>query len=698
MKNTGQARIAVDIGGTFTDIALDNGTSLYTAKTLTTPGNPVRGVIDVIRIACANAACAVESIASVIHGTTLATNALIERKGARVGLITTEGFRDIIEIAYERRYDQYDIFIDKPDLLVTREDCWTVLERVDADGDVLQALDTDKLNLLLKAIDKRGTESIAICLLHSYANPAHEIALRDLIQARRPHLSITLSSEVCPEIREFDRACTALANAYIKPLMARYLNELSAALIGEGITAPLFIVTSGGGMTTLETATRFPIRLVESGPSGGAVLAAKIAQECTVNSALSFDMGGTTAKLCLIDQGIPQRSRQFEIGRAERFVKGSGLPVRIPVVEMIEIGAGGGSISRVDALQRLMVGPDSAGSDPGPACYGLGGEQPTVTDADVALGFIEPKTFAEGRVKLLPKLAKAVIKSQIGSALNLSTNQAAYGISQMVDENMSNAARVHAVEHGKEVSARTMIAFGGNGPLHATRIAEKIGVSKVIIPRDPGVGSAVGFLSAPISYEIIRSLYMCGDGIDSGAITRLFAEMEREGRAVVQAGAAGVKLSEKRLAFMRYQGQGHEIEIELPAGRFGARLGKEIRKRFDALYQQQYGRTIPNVEVEIINWAFVVATPAQVTRKVSAPRKLRSAKPSAKSKIYWGQHRKSLEFRCYQRDNLQTGDYINGPALIIEAQTTTLVSPLFNATIDKVGNIVMSATRTGRQN
>ena len=698
MNNTGQARIAVDIGGTFTDIALDNGTSLYTAKTLTTPDDPVRGVIDVIRIACRNAGCAVESISSVIHGTTLATNALIERKGARVGLITTGGFRDIIEIAYERRYDQYDIFIDKPDLLVTREDCWTVPERVDADGNVLQALDTTRLNSLLKAIDKRGTESIAICLLHSYANPAHEIALRDLIQTRRPCLSITLSSEVCPEIREFDRACTALANAYIKPLMARYLNELSAALTDEGIKAPLFIVTSGGGMTTLATATRFPIRLVESGPSGGAVLAAKIAQECKVDSALSFDMGGTTAKLCLIDQGIPQRSRQFEIGRAERFIKGSGLPVRIPVVEMIEIGAGGGSISRVDNLQRLMVGPESAGSDPGPACYGLGGELPTVTDADVALGFIDPKAFAEGRVKLQPISAKAVLKSQIGAVLNLSTEQAAYGISQMVDENMSNAARVHAVEHGKEVSARTMIAFGGNGPLHATRIAEKIGVNKVIIPRNPGVGSAVGFLSAPISYEIIRSLYMRGDEFDSATITRLFAEMEREGRAVVQAGAAGVKLSEKRLAFMRYQGQGHEIEIELPTGKFGAGLGKQIRKRFDALYQQQYGRTIPNVDVEIINWAFVVATPGQVTRKVSAPRKRRSAKPTAKRRIYWGQHRKSLEFRCYQRDNLQAGDYIKGPALIIEAQTTTLVSPLFNAIIDKVGNIILTATRQGRKN
>ena len=691
------ARIAVDIGGTFTDIALENGNTLYTAKTLTTQDDPVRGVIDVIRIASSDADCRAQSIGSVIHGTTLATNALIERKGARVGLITTAGFRDIIEIAYERRYDQYDIFIDKPDLLVTREDCWTVPERVDASGRVLKTLDTSGLDAILRSMDQRGIESIAICLLHSYLNPAHEIALRDLIQQRRPGLSITLSSEVCPEIREFDRACTALANAYIKPLMARYLNDLSAALIDEGIRVPLFIVTSGGGMTTLETAIRFPIRLVESGPSGGAVLAAKIARECGIDGALSFDMGGTTAKLCLIDQGIPQRSRQFEIGRAARFIKGSGLPVRIPVVEMIEIGAGGGSIARVDKLQRLMIGPDSAGSDPGPACYGHGGELPCVTDADVALGFIDPKAFAERRVKLYPQAAARAIREHIGTPLGLSANQGAYGISQMVDENMSNAARVHAVEHGKEVSDRSMIAFGGNGPLHATRVAEKIGVNRIIIPRNPGVGSAVGFLSAPISYEIIRSLYMRGDAFDLDSVSKLFTEMEAEARAVVRKGApAGVKLEEKRLAFMRYQGQGHEIEIPLPTGKLRASLGTTIRSSFDRLYREQYGRTVPNVDVEIINWAFIAATPGATVTAVSAPRRKREPGADRSRKIYWGQMRKSLDVPCYQREALLPGDFINGPALIIESQTTTLVSPAFDAALDRVGNIVLTSKSSKR--
>ena len=690
MKRKNPVRIAVDIGGTFTDIALARGDSLHTAKTLTTAEDPVRGVVDVIRIAMRDSACAAADVRSVIHGTTLATNALIERKGAHVGLITTDGFRDLIEIAYERRYDQYDIFIDKPDLLVSREDCWTVAERIDAKGRVVRELDTTDIDSLMRALDKRGVESIAICLLHSYINPAHEIALRDLIQERRPNLSITLSSEVCPEIREFDRACTALANAYIKPLMARYLRDLSTALIDEDIDAPLFIVTSGGGMTTLDTATRFPIRLVESGPSGGAVLAARIAQECGIDNALSFDMGGTTAKLCLIDQGQPQRSRQFEIGRAERFVKGSGLPVRIPVVEMIEIGAGGGSIARVDSLDRLVVGPDSAGSDPGPACYARGGSLPTVTDADVCLGFIDPDAFAERRVKLKTGNASAAIREHIGKSLGVNTNQSAYGISQMVDENMANAARVHAVEHGKEISARTMIAFGGNGPLHATRIADKVGVSHIIVPRDPGVGSAVGFLSAPISYEIIRSLYMRDSEFDIEAVKLLFNEMEREGRTVVQAGAPGTKLEEKRIAFMRYQGQGHEIEIPLPPGRLGKTLGSELRRRFDELYQAQYGRIVPNVDVEIINWAFIAATPRALLRKCPAPRKRRKAKPADQREIYWGQTRKKLKVPGFLRDELRSGDHITGPALIVEAQTTSLISPGYEAVIDQVGNIVMS--------
>ena len=686
----GDARLAVDIGGTFTDVALSVAGELFTAKTLTTPANPVGAVLDGIRIVCNNAAVAPGSITTCIHGTTLATNALIERKGARVGLLTTAGFRDVIEIAYERRYDQYDILLDKPDLLVTRDRCWTVPERMNAKGEILKRLDVSSLDETLAEMDAQGVDTVAICLLHSYLNPVHEIALRELITKRRPHLSITLSSEVCPEIREFDRACTALANAYIKPLMGSYLRDLQTALDDEGFDCPLFIVTSGGGVTTLDTAAEFPIRLVESGPSGGAILAAQLAKRCGIERAVSFDMGGTTAKLCLVDDGIPQRSRQFEIGRAERFVKGSGLPVRIPVVEMIEIGAGGGSIARVDNLRRLAIGPDSAGADPGPVCYGQNGTQPTVTDADVVLGFIDPKFFAEGRVKLQARAASQAIKSEVATELGLSAREGAYGISQMVDENMANAARVHAVEHGTEISNRTMIAFGGNGPLHATRLAEKVGVTQVIVPPDPGVGSAVGFLGAPISYELIRSLYMLISRFDDTAAHALLSDMEVEARNVVRAGAPDGKLFEQRMAFMRYEGQGHELEIALPTGRLPKQLGRWLRDRFQANYEKLFGRAVPNVDIEIMSWGVVASTGLVEHKPVARPRATKKPKASGKRKIYWGQDRRVMEVPFYERAKLGKGDRIAGPALIVEAQTTTLVGPQFDVTIDAVQNIVMN--------
>jgi len=682
-------RIAVDIGGTFTDVALEGGESLVTAKTLTTSENPVQGVLDGIEIVCEQASIEPGQVGGVIHGTTLATNALIERKGASVGFLTTEGFRDIVEIAYERRYDQYDIGIDKPDLLVTRERCWTVPERINAKGNVLKELNLSSLDNLLVSMDAEGVQSLAICLLHSYLNPSHEQKLREQIRQLRPQWSVTLSSEVCPEIREFDRACTTLANAYIKPLMSTYLYNLELALKDIGFTCPLFIVTSGGGITTVKTAAEFPIRLVESGPSGGAVMAAKVAKLCGIPRAVSFDMGGTTAKLCLVDGGTPQRSRQFEIGRAARFVKGSGLPVRIPVIDMIEIGAGGGSVAHVDGLDRLRIGPHSAGSEPGPVCYGRGGQSPTVTDADLTLGFIDPDYFAEGRVTLSEEAAAAAIKKQIGEKLGLNVRNSAYGVSQMVNENMANAARVHAVEHGTEMSNRTMIAFGGNGPLHATRVAEKLGINEVIVPVDPGVGSAVGFLSAPISYELIRSLYMLISQFDEKAVRQLLADMEKEARAVVLAGTKSGNLMRHRTAFMRYEGQGHEIEITMPDGALPRKMGPWLFQQFEKEYQRIFGRTVPNVNVEIMSWGYVAMTATKDSVVMKSAKKTWWPKPKGIRKLFWGQNRKSLIVPFYERTSLKSGAKIVGPALIIESQTTTLVSPSFDATVDASGNIVM---------
>ena len=409
-------RLAVDIGGTFTDTVLvDNvGKVLASTKTLTTHSNPADGSLAGVRRVLTEARRGIEEVGGFIHGTTLATNALIEKRGARVATITTEGFRDILEIAYERRYSQYDIDLEKPDLLVPRSRSFTISERMSASGEILVPLDENAAAALADTIGE--VDAVAICLLHAYANDAHERRLREILLAARPDLQVAISSEVSPEAREFDRLCTTIANAYIQPLMATYLSAFEAQFRAEGLTCPILMMTAGGGMCTLETAARFPIRLVESGPAGGAILAARIAAETGLDEVLSFDMGGTTAKLCLIDNALPQTSRSFEIARAARFIKGSGMPVRIPVLEMIEIGAGGGSVAAVDRLGRLTVGPESAGSEPGPIAFGRGGTEPTVTDADVTLGYIRPESFAEGQFGLDPEAARRTIATRIGTS------------------------------------------------------------------------------------------------------------------------------------------------------------------------------------------------------------------------------------------------------------------------------------------
>ena len=478
----GRCRLAVDVGGTFTDVALETGgaESLVTAKVLTTPDAPEEGVVAAVGEAIGAAGIAPGEVDLLIHGTTLATNALIERTGAKTALLVTEGFRDSVEMALENRFEQYDISIDRPAPLVPRHLRWPVTERMNYVGEVLVPLDEGSVHALVPRFERHGIEAVAVGLLHSYANPAHERRVGEILAAALPELRITLSSEVCPEIREYERQSTACANAYVQPRMSGYLTRLESELRSLGLRCPLLLMTSGGGLTTLANATRFPIRLVESGPAGGAILATEIARECGSENAVSFDMGGTTAKICLIDGCEPQMTRTFEVARAYRNLRGSGLPVRVPAIEMVEIGAGGGSIAGVDEMGRLNVGPASAGADPGPACYDRGGERPTVTDADVVLGRIDPAEFAGGSVRLAPERAARSIRGEVGEALDLTDPLAALSVSEMVDENMANAARVHAVEWGKEISARTMIAFGGAAPLHAARLAQKLDVG----PRD----------------------------------------------------------------------------------------------------------------------------------------------------------------------------------------------------------------------
>ena len=685
-----KARLAVDIGGTFTDVALDINGQLVTTKTLTTPSNPITGVLDGIHRVLQASGTELAQVGTIIHGTTLAANAIIERKGAKVGFITTQGFRDILEIAYERRYDQYDLDIDKPKLLVDREHCWTLHERINALGQVVTDLDESCIEPLIHQISKHDIQSVAVCLLHSYINPKHEKRIQDLLLERIPDLCISLSSDICPEIREYDRACTVVANAYVKPLMETYLTDLSTVIKQKGFDGALLLMTSGGGMTTLETAIKAPIRLVESGPSGGAILASQVAEQCGAEKVVSFDMGGTTAKLCLIENFKPHRSRQFEIARASRFIKGSGLPVRIPVIEMIEIGAGGGSIASIDSLDRIAVGPESAGSDPGPACFDKGGIHPTVTDSDLTLGYLDPEYFAEGKFDLDFSKATTVMTDNIAKPLNIEPTLAAYGVSQIVDENMSNAARVHAAEWGQEISGRTLIAFGGNGPLHASRIADKTDIARIVIPKNPGVGSAVGFLKAPVSYEIIKSLYVKLSQFEAESVSSLLAEMENEARIIVLNGSPNAKLVEKRISFMRYDGQGHEIEIELPEGPVDESTAEKLRQNFEFKYKQMFGRLVPNVDIEIINWAFVASTTDLIQEPSYVPEDTATINSIASTQLYCRRAKKRVEATVHQREELQAGNRIAGPALISEPQTTTLVEDGFEAVVDSALNIVMT--------
>jgi len=693
----GKVRLAVDIGGTFTDVALDSRRARVTAKVLTTPEAPERGVMDAVGTAVARAGCTLGEVDLVIHGTTLATNALIERKGAVTALITTEGFRDSVEIAYEHRFEQYDVYLEKPQPLVPRQRRHTVPERMSARGEVLRALDERAVHALIPALEQQHVRSVAVGLLHSYANPTHEQRIREILVEHLPGLWVTLSSEVSPELREYERLSTACANAYVQPLMASYLEQLDLALRGGGFAGQLLLMTSGGGVIGLEAARRFPVRLVESGPAGGAILASRIALECALERVLSFDMGGTTAKICLIDRGEPERSRAFEVARAYRFLKGSGLPLRIPVIEMVEIGAGGGSIARVDALKRVAVGPDSAGAVPGPACYSRGGLAPTVTDADLVLGRIDPAVFAGGSVRLDASAADAAVDRSVGRPLALTTPLAALAIGEIVDENMASAARVHAVERGKSLEERTLVAFGGAAPLHAARVADKLGIKRIVVPTGAGVGSAVGMLTAPVAYEVARSLYQRVRELDPALVNAQFQAMRDEAYSVVGKHAGATPLLESRTAYMRYIGQGHEIAVPIQARPLALEDRQDLQQAFEREYRVQFGRVIPDLEAEVLSWALNVSTAPELPAPVAAPSRQTRPAPNGWRRVFDPGSGSLLEARIYRRADLAPGARIEGPALIVEDETTTVVSPSFEATLNTLGYLILERVQSRRQ-
>lgn len=682
------SRLAVDIGGTFTDVVLEVGATSHAIKVLTTPDAPERAVLQGVRSILAEAKCRPQDVALVVHGTTLATNALIERKGARTALITTEGFRDSVEMAWEHRFEQYDIYMERPQPLVSRDLRFGIPERVASDGAVLLPLDESAVRRVAAQLKAEKIEAVAVCFLHSFTNETHERRTGEILAEELPGVAVSLSCEVCPEIREYERTSTTIANAYVLPRMEGYLGQLETDLRAEGIEAPLLLMMSSGGITTVDTARRYPVRLVESGPAGGAILARAVAAENDARKAVAFDMGGTTAKLTLLDDLDLQRSRQFEVARAYRFVQGSGLPVRIPVIELVEIGAGGGSIARLDALGRIQVGPDSAGSVPGPACYGRGGTEPTVTDADTALGRLDPTRFAGGAIPLHRDKAEAALQALAG-ALDTDAQGAAAGVAEIVDETMASAARVHAVENGKDTADRTLIAFGGAAPLHAARLARKLGMKRVIVPVGAGVGSAFGFLRASIAYEVVRTRHVRLDLFDAKLLNELFAAMRAEAEAVVRPAAPGETLVESRQAFMRYRGQGHEIAVPLPNQPFSADAAGDLRRRFEATYEQVFGRAIPKLEVEALTWTLSIGTDRPLPSPVKPVTKRAATAPAGHREVFDPASGLLERAALHERKRLEPGIVLDGPALIVEDGTTTVVPNGFIAQINEVGQIVL---------
>ena len=667
------ARLGVDIGGTFTDVVLDVAGQRHSTKVLTTYSAPEEAIVQGLHRVCALAGIAPSALTQIIHGTTLATNALIERRGAKTALITTQGFRDVIEMRSESRFEQYDLNLTLPEPLLPRNRRYTVAERIGARGDVLIALDRAEVEGLCDTLRAAGYQSIAVGLLHSYANPAHERLIRAVLEDRLPGVMISLSSEVSPQMREYERFNTTVANAYIKPLMKSYLDRLAERLAAEGAACPIFLMHSGGGIISLQSAAEFPVRLVESGPAGGAVFAAGIAAQHGLDKVLSFDMGGTTAKICLIRNYTPKTARVFEVARSYRFKKGSGMPISIPVIDMVEIGAGGGSLARVDGMQQIRVGPESAGSEPGPACYGRGGVRPAVTDADLILGKLDPDNFAGGSIPLKVDAAAFALDQALGQPLGMPTIEAAWGLAEVVDENMANAARVHAVENGEDLSTYTMIAFGGAAPLHAGRLCEKLGVARCLIPQGAGVGSAIGFLRAPFSFESNRTHFMPYAGFDPQAVRALFADMVAEATRFVRTCAPDAPILADFKVYMRYKGQGWEIPVPLTPAQAEQADPAVFLARFEQEYTTLFGRTVAGMAVEITVWSVNAYTATAAVDALPLVTAQPAPTPSGQRQLFDAALGRAQDAGIYDRAALPRGTALQGPALITEEETTTVL-------------------------
>ncbi len=686
-------RVGIDIGGTFTDLVLlDSRTGrLVNEKVLTTPNDPSAGALEGLEKILGRNGVEPGRVRQLIHGTTLVANAIIERRGARVALVTTAGFGDVLEIGTEWRYDTYDLFMETPRPLVPRHRRFEVPERIGPAGEVLQALDEDAVASTARRIASSGVDAVAVSLLHGFRNPVHERRVRDIIRREAPDLVVCISSEVMPEIGEYERTYTTVCNAYVLPVFEQYLNRLTDGLRRMGIDRDLFLMLSDGGTVHQSTAASSPIRLVQSGPAGGVQATSVIGKLAGEDDILCFDMGGTTAKACLVDEGEPLRTTEFEVARVYRFRKGSGIPLKVPVIEMIETGAGGGSIATVDHLGLVRVGPESSGADPGPACYGRGGRHATVTDADLVLGYLAAENFLGGDIRLDVEAANRALSRNLADPLGISAMEAAWAVHETVNENMAQAAAIHALEKARNIAAYAMFPIGGAGPVHACNIARKLSLPRVVCPSSAGVASALGFLVSPTSFTFLRGGVTALDDLEFGQVGATLSGMENDGRELLSAtatDAAGVRV--ENLAAMRYLGQGYDVEVRISRRMLEERDRAAIRDAFEKAYRKQFGRIEPGMPVEIVSWRVIVSGPrpaVELARAGSASGPADTLK--GRRRVYFGTESGFVDVPVYDRYGLSPGNTFEGPCIFEERESTAVVPPGARATVDRMLNLLI---------
>jgi N-methylhydantoinase A/oxoprolinase/acetone carboxylase beta subunit len=682
-------RLGCDIGGTFTDFVLlnDQTGELKVHKCLTTPKDPSDAVEQGLKELEKKTHPFVENLSELIHGTTLVINSIIERKGAKTGLITTKGFRDVLEIGRGIRYAPYDIFAEFPKPLVPRHLRLEVDERVRSDGTVLKPLDIEEAKKVIHKLVDMGVESIAVCLINSFENPVHELMIKDLIINEFPEISVSISFEVLPQIKEYERTSTTVTNAYVKPLTNQYLSRLADRLKSIGFKGRLFIMLSSGGVTSVETAAKFPVRIIESGPTAAVIAGQYYGKLFNFSEIFCFDMGGTTAKSCLIQKGVAGIVPTFEVGRVQRFMKGSGLTIQVPVVDLMEIGAGGGSIAKVSRMGTLQVGPESSGADPGPICYGRGGVEPCVTDADLLLGYLDENYFLGGEMKLDKEAARLGVEERIAKPLGVPFVQAIWGIHDLINETMAAAAKTHIAEKGGNPKIVTIIAFGGAGPVHAYGLAKKLGAPRILIPPTPGVGSALGFFTAPRSFDLLRSHKVPLGEANFEEIEKIFNELESEGRKILQNEETKEEIKIERSMDMRFIGQGSEINIPISERDFKRLKKEKIRRLFDEEYQRLYGRTYPDSEVEFINFKVRASLPVAFLKFSKIEKISDSIDIAIKGRrlAYSQKVGDFIPYTVYDRYKLYPSAKFNGPAIIEERESTTVVGEDATVRVDDFG-------------